>query len=115
RELHITPDSFRPDGNLNAREIPISLQLPDWEHWLPRVHPMDAWGADFQHSDVYQMYGEGDAPPVKSKGHAGEPERNFRAQLGTAQASKFIVSGDIVSFFDRWAKAERKFLSGRVD
>src|SRR4030095_10106245 len=26
-------DVFRPDGNLNPREIPISLQLPDWSHW----------------------------------------------------------------------------------
>ena len=39
---------FVPDGNLNAREIPIALQLPDWNHWLPQVHPMDAWGPAFQ-------------------------------------------------------------------
>src|SRR5207249_4747526 len=46
----ITPDVFRPDGNLNPREIPISLQLPDWNHWLPRVHPLDAWGPAFENS-----------------------------------------------------------------
>src|ERR1019366_6597508 len=50
--FRITPESFRPDGNLNPREIPIALQLPDWNHWLPRVHPLDAWGADFPHSDL---------------------------------------------------------------
>ncbi len=47
----ITPDVFRPDGNLNPREIPISLQLPDWNHWLPRVHPLDAWGPAFENSE----------------------------------------------------------------
>ena len=47
--------AFRPDGNLNAREIPISLQLPDWSHWLPRVHPLDAWGPAFQNSEFSQL------------------------------------------------------------
>src|SRR6202012_4739149 len=32
----IAKETFNPDGNLNPREIPISLQLPDWNHWLPR-------------------------------------------------------------------------------
>src|SRR5690242_6624256 len=43
----ITPQLFRPDGNLNPREIPIALQLPDWSGWLPRTHPKDSWGAAF--------------------------------------------------------------------
>ena len=30
------------DGSL--RQIPIGLQLPDWNRWLPRVHPRDAIG-----------------------------------------------------------------------
>ena len=46
----ITPAIFRPDGNLNAREVPIALQLPDWNQWLPRVHPKDAWGPAFSES-----------------------------------------------------------------
>jgi hypothetical protein len=34
---------FAPTGVLNIRETPISLQLPDWNSWLPTIHPMDAW------------------------------------------------------------------------
>ena len=30
--------------NRSAREIPVALQFPDWNHWLPKIHPMDAWG-----------------------------------------------------------------------
>ena len=37
----ITREPFRPDGNFNVREIPISLQLPDWNHWLPQLHPLE--------------------------------------------------------------------------
>jgi Domain of unknown function (DUF4082) len=32
------------DKNRSAREIPVALQFPDWNHWLPRIHPIDAWG-----------------------------------------------------------------------
>jgi hypothetical protein len=41
---------------LNAREIPLSLQLPDWNRWLPTVHPLDAWGDSFTSSPLYSMY-----------------------------------------------------------
>lgn len=96
--LRITPEVFRPDGDLNAREIPISLQLPDWNHWLPRIHPLDAWGQDFLHSDLWQSLGGG-----------------LRAQLASPSVSKFISSGEIVGSFDRWSKSQRKFLAGRVE
>jgi hypothetical protein len=32
-------------GKLNMRELPIALQLPDWNQWLPMVHPSDAFDA----------------------------------------------------------------------
>lgn len=49
-------DYLFPDGTpqvsftntVNVRDIPISLPMPDWNAWLPRVHPKDAYGADFQ-------------------------------------------------------------------
>jgi len=28
---------------INLIDIPIHLQLPDWNRWLPRVHPLDIW------------------------------------------------------------------------
>lgn len=39
----ITASSFDPSGNWNTREQRISFQLPDWNMWLPQIHPMDAW------------------------------------------------------------------------
>jgi hypothetical protein len=41
---------------LNQREIPIPIQLLDWNHWLPRIHPLDAWGSSFLSSSWYQLY-----------------------------------------------------------
>jgi hypothetical protein len=89
----ITAETFRPDGNLNPRQIPISLQLPDWNHWLPRVHPLDAWGADFLQSDL-------------NTSTAGA-----RAQLASPQLAKLISTGEIVNLFDKWNKSQRRFLA----
>jgi cytochrome c553 len=33
---------------LNAREMPIALQFPDWNEWLPEVHPIDYVGDPFK-------------------------------------------------------------------
>jgi hypothetical protein len=41
---------------LRAGDIPIALQLPDWNRWLPRVYPTDIW------SDFETVRGETDTP-----------------------------------------------------
>jgi hypothetical protein len=56
--LAINPATFAPDGNLNPREIPIAFSLPDWNHWLPRVHPLDAWGKHFENSAFARLYAD---------------------------------------------------------
>lgn len=59
----IDKDVIGPNGNLNAREIPIGFQLPDWNHWLPTIHPKDAFGDAFMRSDALKQYaGEGTGP-----------------------------------------------------
>lgn len=30
-------------GNLNMRQLPVALQFPDWNAWLPRLHPLDGF------------------------------------------------------------------------
>lgn len=37
-----------PNATLNTREVAMPLQYPDWNAWLPTIHPMDVWpeGAD---------------------------------------------------------------------
>jgi hypothetical protein len=33
-----------PATTLNLRQLPLAIQLPDWNSWLPEVHPLDLWG-----------------------------------------------------------------------
>jgi hypothetical protein len=42
--------------NLNLRELPTDLQLPDWNHWLPAVWPGDAFGNKFLSSAAFGAY-----------------------------------------------------------
>ena len=41
---------------LNPRELPIPLQMPDWNSWLPVIHPMDAFGTSFTGAQIYTRY-----------------------------------------------------------
>jgi len=41
---------------LNARQIPIALQLLDWNSWLPAVHPLDGFGTTFSNSTCNTLY-----------------------------------------------------------
>jgi hypothetical protein len=88
---------FQPDGNLNAREIPIALQLPDWNHWLPQVHPLDAWGDSFASSEFYQSYaGTGSKASLRGLLAAPDPNR-------------------IGGYFEKWQEARRAFLKPYVE
>jgi cytochrome c553 len=45
-------------GTLNMRELPLPLQLPDWNAWLPDVHPLDVWGDGFANSEAAKAYAQ---------------------------------------------------------
>jgi hypothetical protein len=46
------------DKTLNARELSVAIQFPDWAAWLPEVHPLDLWGEAFTNSDATKAYNE---------------------------------------------------------
>lgn len=47
-------------GNrLDFQNIPIAIQFPDWNNWLPDIHPFDAFGfQDFTSSELWQYHNE---------------------------------------------------------
>jgi hypothetical protein len=104
----ITPDDFRPDGDLNPREIPIALQLPDWNQWLPRIHPKDAWGPAFARSDFAAMY---DGGTDTTFGPRMKP--SLRTLLESVQNSDADMR-PVVPAFTQWLQARRTFLGRQV-
>ena len=108
----ITSAAFRPDGNLNAREIPIALQLPDWSHWLPQVHPLDAWGQAFDNSEFAEWYGSAGSPAAAGR---KAPKPSLRSLLASQDVAASISSGRIVTYFEKWTAARRAFLKPYVE
>ncbi|MFT4805832.1 MAG: hypothetical protein ACI83H_002891 [Glaciecola sp.] len=47
---------FDSDATSDRTEIPVALQFPDWKHWLPIVHPMDAYIKDNYWNDTSKTY-----------------------------------------------------------
>lgn len=106
----ITADVFRPDGNLNPRDIPIALQLPDWSEWLPRIHPKDAWGPTFDRSELAALY-DSNAGPT-SRGRLGK-KRSLRALLASLGAAPESGSERLIApAFAEWSQARAAFLHG---
>ncbi len=57
----IFPNGAKPGAvdfkrTLNTREIPIAVQLPDWNHWLPEIHPKDAYPELFPDHPFMRVY-----------------------------------------------------------
>lgn len=105
----ISSELFRPDGDLSPRQIPIALQLPDWNEWLPRIHPKDAWGTAFTQSEFAKLYGN--ESYLESKRH------RKKATLRTTMAAAKRGDGDlrrVVSAFDRWSRARHALFKSLV-
>ncbi|MDX1418486.1 MAG: PA14 domain-containing protein [Rubricoccaceae bacterium] len=55
----IRPETVAPDETLNLRELPVAMQFPDWNHWLPTIHPVDVWGNYFLNTTPVDYESEG--------------------------------------------------------
>ncbi len=52
----ITTNSLNLTNIVNAREIPLALQFPSWNKWLPKIHPFDqfpTWYATNRFTTIY--------------------------------------------------------------
>jgi hypothetical protein len=88
---------------VNLRELPISLPLPDWNRWLPKIHPKDAFGDAWVNDNSNKLYaGQG----------SGSASWNLRARLTGGTAYRDSKAG---FFTDNhlWSDAVRGFLLPR--
>ena len=55
-------DADRRPLRVNVQEIPVALQFPDWNRWLPHIHPKDSLG------DAFFVY-DAEVAPGGAGGH----------------------------------------------
>ncbi|MGB0371551.1 MAG: carbohydrate-binding protein [Opitutales bacterium] len=48
-------DFFNTGGTFDSTTLPLALQFPDWKHWLPMVHPMDAFNGDLWDNGIERI------------------------------------------------------------
>ena len=68
---------------VNVREMPVPLQLPDWNDWLPHVHPLDMWGDHFQNNEAAGSYELLRAYLVAGNATTGVADGSLLKQLNT--------------------------------
>lgn len=104
----VTEAAVATSSTLNIREIPVAMQFLDWKHWLPIVHPKDAWGADFTNSNLNKMYnGQG----------TGNSAINLRQRIAAGnQAYKLggIYMPGMQTDMSDWQQERNMFLMPRV-
>lgn len=77
----ITASAVPTTGTLSFRELQVPFQLPDWNGWLPRIHPKDAWGSTFTNSMVWTLYGAIKADLVSVGGAGWTANNNATPQV----------------------------------
>ncbi|MEM9479327.1 MAG: hypothetical protein AAGA58_06655 [Verrucomicrobiota bacterium] len=94
---HVFPDGTSPaaigkvmehEGTFSVREIPIPVQFPDWNTWLPDFAPEDMWPTAFYYDKPYEFYNtlrntvdtQG-AATLTAAGNLNETFRKFKSDL----------------------------------
>ena len=84
---------FDVDGTLNMRELPVAIQFPDWNAWLPQIHPLDNWGDDFQ------------TRIVQSGASLQQHYDDLRAVVDDNDVEDIIADGRLKTALNRFASA----------
>jgi cytochrome c553 len=65
------------DSTLNTRAMPLAIQFPDWNNWLPDIHPMDAVPSRFDGGKAQARY-EGELRNALEAGDLGDIDREIK-------------------------------------
>ena len=66
-------DRFDSDKMYDRTIMPIAIQFPDWKHWLPMIHPMDA----YSNGNFYQQSYDDRALYVNLNSSKMNPEKGY--------------------------------------
>ncbi|GLS24645.1 hypothetical protein [Marinibactrum halimedae] len=77
---------FDANKMYDTTTMPVSIQFPDWKHWLPLIHPKDAYGQYWETTSENLnpgiQYGNLRDYLERNRGHYVADKDNFYRQLG---------------------------------
>jgi hypothetical protein len=77
------------DKNRSAREIPVAMQFPDWNHWLPKIHPLDAWGESAWTASTQPKRYDDLRAGLNGTNAANYKNNNYPEQVESANATRY--------------------------
>ena len=89
---YVYPSGANPP-NLNPRETPIFLQLPDWNRWLPQIAPQD--------SGAFSTTCNGSIGPFGTAQNMLADYQSIRSTLGTVPATPQAYGNAALSIYGR--------------
>ncbi|NNF57063.1 MAG: T9SS type A sorting domain-containing protein, partial [Rhodothermaceae bacterium] len=97
------PGAITPDATHNARETPVAIQLPDWNAWLPDVHPEDVWEEFFLASTPI------DGSDGDTRGDVLGHYDKLQGDLQTIGPDVMIQSGELATLMGSFSSAGIKY------
>ncbi len=83
------------DETFNVREMPTPIQFPDWNEWLPEIHPLDLVGDPFNTVRITNIDGQ----EVSYQG-AYEALRDY---IATHNINSIIADRSLYTYMERFA------------
>ena len=83
------------DKTFNVREMPTPIQFPDWNDWLPEIHPLDLVGEPFNTVRITNIDGQ----EVSYSG-AYKALRNY---IATHDINTIIANRTLYTYMERFA------------
>ena len=100
---------FDSTKTVDRTTLPLAIQFPDWKHWLPLVHPMDAYNYDGWY-DALEPSFEADCRGSSCVWHVGLAYEAFRDFL-EAQPPKERPIEDLMRAVESYWYAHRFFFA----
>lgn len=103
-----SPDDFSPSRtDISFRTTRISIQLPDWNDWLPVIHPKDYWNTPSLQSQRPGGYFSGSE---LENTHLGLRQRYAGYCPGSGCAAR--IATDLSGWIEIWSKLRSNDLLG---
>ena len=100
----ITKEAIAPDQTMSVTEQPIAMQLPDWNDWLPEIHPEDVWGDYFTETATIES-----DPPGAWRDDVLGHYQVLSERLENEGVSSLIQRGDLDNLVGRLTEAGIQF------
>ena len=101
-------DRVNIGGTLNVREMPVAIQFPDWNQWLPEVHPKDMFKSSYpyRNSALKKAYDDLRTDFTKQSAAARNANNTLVSQLTNFSVGVETFLNDVNNLIHPWTETD---------